>query len=237
MKLDDDVRRALLAREGPPPGASAKTLAALRMRVGGPGGPDDPGDLDAEFGDGLDQPVDRLADLASGHGGQMAWAAKVVAATISLTGAGLLVVKLGALALAAVGGEAPRSDSHVPAAAQDAHGALEPSPADPRPDGSASTSHDHDHDHGAKARPAVQHGAPVVGPDESPGSELGAEVAILRAAKQLSATDPAAALEQLDHHGERFPDGALAPEREALRDELSRAGTDGERAGDDPGEP
>ena len=84
MKLDEHTRRALQARDGPPPGAQARNLAALEARLGGGGDGGEPAD-------GGPDPTG--GELASG--GQAVWAAKVVGATLGLTAAGLLVLGAG----------------------------------------------------------------------------------------------------------------------------------------------
>src|SRR5690606_32591875 len=105
VELDEATRRALLAREGPPASARGEILAGLRTRLGGPGGPDDPDDPDdpgdadpGDFGElGGGEPS--LFDGGVATGGQIAWAAKVVGATLGLASAGLLTIKLGAVVM------------------------------------------------------------------------------------------------------------------------------------------
>jgi hypothetical protein len=209
VELDDAMRRALLAREDPPSDAREAILASLRTRLGGPS---DPGSDDSDPGE--------PGDLASGPGqatasGQLAWAAKVAAATVALTTGGLLTLKLGALAIAAVtGDEAPRAAPIEVVEPQARVDWQEPneqtSPPPPEPD----------------VEPPINLAAtpdpPASADEPSDASEstLAAELELVRAAKQARAKDPEAALAQLELHRERFAKGVLAPEREALRIEL-----------------
>lgn len=220
IELDEAMRQALLARDGPPAGASEEILAGLRVRIAvpGSGGPDHGGGSEALGGDGL--------EAVAQQAGQAAWSAKIVGATIGLTGAGLLVLKLGALGVATLGSDAPRTDeqaqapthpqAHEPAPASSER-PLEPAPipaaeSAPGDVGSADSS-------GTSAGQRSSGAAKAVEPDNS-GSDLAAEIALLREAKRLRATAPQAALDQLERHREQFPSGTLAPERDALRVEL-----------------
>ena len=79
-----------------------------------------------------------------------------------------------------------------------------------------------------------QPAAPSAATNEDPGPatatpkvahDLGAELQARAAAQRLLPTEPRRALRLLGQHRERFPDSALAEEREVLRVEaLSRAG-------------
>jgi hypothetical protein len=211
VELDEATRRALLAREAPPASARAEILDGLRARLGGPGGPDDPddpGDL-GDLGGGQATPLE--PGLAAG--GQLAWAAKLVGATLGLTAAGLLIVKLGAVVAGPSNsrpeGSQPVVEAPIEAAPVDSPEPLvEPPPPEPT---LASPSP-------IAAAPPRKPGAAVV--DEPSESTLAAELALVRAAKRLRADDPEAAFAKLELHAQRFANGSLAPERDALRVEL-----------------
>jgi hypothetical protein len=225
IELDEATRQALLARDGPPPGTSEQILGALRMRLGvpGSGGPGEGGGPEPLGGDG--SVLEPLIEPLIHEAGRAAWAAKIVGATVGLTGAGLLVLKVGALVLGGIGSDAPRTDaptqtqieSQEPAQALGDHDiapALVPVPdAAPRPISSAN----------ATSIRASEPGSSVVSADTDDvdtSSDLAAEVALLREAKQLRPASPEAALDQLERHREQFPSGTLASERDALRVEL-----------------
>lgn len=238
IELDDATRRALLVRDGPPSHARAEVLANLRVRLGGPVGPDGGG------GEGLPTrgdgplPGSDLATTAS-TGARVAWAAKVAGATLGLTSAGLLTLKLGALALAP-GGPVTDQPSHgatrdpveARAASPEPAGGPAPPPPAPSPALSPTASPDPSPDPSkVGAGPTVPpratngtspHSSSVGGskPAQPPGSTLADELAMVREAKRLFDRDPEQALAQLDRHAERFEAGVLAPEREALRIEL-----------------
>lgn len=203
VELDDAMRRALLAYEDPPLEARAEILASLRTRLGGPSDPDS-----GESGPG------------DPGGSQVAWAAKIAAATAGLTATGLLTLKLGALAITALVGHDPPSEAVTAREPSEPIAAITPhDPADTREPSSATI---------ATSPPA----ATTVARERSLAHEsdadlshegestLAAELVLVRAAKQLRADDREAALAQLELHRERFAKGVLAPEREALRVEL-----------------
>jgi hypothetical protein len=208
IELDEATRRALLAREGPPPSARAEILTGLRTRLGGPGGSDDPGE--PELGGGESMPVDGGAAA----GAQIAWAAKVVGATLGLAAAGLLTIKVGAVAIDSLRGEP--APEHAPALGKASTNPPVVAPEQPIDEPAPPEQ--------PFAAPSID-AAPVAAatsrsePSEAE-STLAAELALVRAAKQLRPDDPEAALSKLDLHRERFPDGSLAPEREAMRVEL-----------------
>jgi hypothetical protein len=209
IELDEATRRALLAREGPPPLARAEILAGLRTRLGGPAGPDDPsGEPDPAGGESIP------FDGGAAAGAQIAWAAKVVGATLGLAAAGLLTIKLGAVTIDSLAGSPAPEPARVATTAPASSTIVEPheqldEPALPeQPVATPNT----------EATPVIA----AVGHREPSKAEstLAAELELVRAAKQLRADDPEAALGKLDLHGQRFPDGSLAPEREAIRVEL-----------------
>lgn len=83
------------------------------------------------------------------------------------------------------------------------------------------------------SRPAPVEPPPPAQPASLPASTLAAEVALLRSAQAaLNGGDPETALARLGDHARRFPDGAMAEEREAARVlALCRAGRDDEARG------
>jgi hypothetical protein len=212
VEIDDAMRRALLAREGPPSGARELVLAGVRGRIAAGGGADDPEGLDGEGldGTGLDGTVTHAPTPASTS---PAWWAKVVAATAATTGAGLVALRLSVVGVRALQEPTVEPDDRVverapePPAHTDA-----PISALPEP---ASTSQP------APAQRRRTSDAPLARPHDDAG--LAEELALVAAAERLRSEAPSAALEQLDRHASRFPSGALAPERELLRIEISCA--------------
>ncbi|NVB36858.1 hypothetical protein G6O69_03390 [Pseudenhygromyxa sp. WMMC2535] len=249
-KLDDLTRRALLDRDAPPPGANELVLTRLRAQLGGPGGPERPED---PGGGQLPEPTSAPSGgelvTSQAGGGQLLWAAKIVGATTGLTCAGLLALKLGALALSP-----PTSPAAAQPADATARASVDPQPPrerasnDPRtqprdserapppaaspsasppaasPANSASASASASSASARARAPADLGGDPAeVSAQRGTAqgtSTLAEELALLRAAERARASDPAAALATLERHRERFPDSALTPEREVLRLEL-----------------
>jgi hypothetical protein len=203
FELDDATRRALSQRYGPAPDAQARVLGELRGTLGGPVGPDGGG------GEG-GPPV----GAAPGGGGQVVWIAKICAATVGLTGAGLLVLKLGATVLD-VGEErasaTPSSTAEV----------VTPAPVESPVSDTSEPEVEVDTRVPVKSKAAVPVQAPSKIVDAK--STLAAELALLDAAQRLRESDPAAALVRLEQHEKEFPSGVLVPEREALRVEVLRA--------------
>ena len=109
-QIDDATREALLRLDAPSAQAQERMLAGAWARIGGePGAPDDLGDLEGDdgFGDlddlgdggnpveGAEVPTTQGGPALAGEGTAI-WGAKIVAATVGLTSAGLLVLRLGA---------------------------------------------------------------------------------------------------------------------------------------------
>lgn len=213
VELDEATRRALLAREGPPATARAEILAGLRARLDGPSGPDDPGEPD--LGGSESMPLDGAATA----GGQIAWAAKLAGATIGLAAAGVLTLQVGAVAYRSLR-EQP-ADKHTQQRVSDASehvAVVEPGEVideAPSPDQATELVSESASEAAPRSAPAPAHSDTT-----KTDSTLAAELALLRAAKQLRAQHPEAALNKLELHRERFADGSLAPEREAMRVEL-----------------
>ena len=232
VELDEATRRALLAREGPPASARAEILAGLRSRLGGPEGPSDPGE--PELGGGESIPFDAGA-IASA---QIAWAAKVVGTTLGLAAAGVLTIKLGAVAVGSMRDEPTPARMQASNAAPQSAAAVEPPEVVDQTVPSVPPSAEVPSEDLALRKPpaATRNQASKL------DSPLAAELELVRAAKQLRTDAPEAALAKLDLHGQRFPTGSLAPEREAMRVKLlcvlgrrascERAGTDHAGAGD-----
>ncbi len=188
-ELDDQMLRDLArlrAREGPPQGAEDRVLAAVHTAIGAPG-------------------------LASA-GLDGVFAAKVIAATLAITGVGLLLVKLGATVISTppspTGGrtpvvvpDEPRREVAGPDLAITEP--TKPVAPEPKPVASELTT---------RERPATM---VAVEPNPSDDDPLAAELALL---DQARATDDATErLRLLDRHRARFPTGILRAERDSLR--------------------
>jgi hypothetical protein len=209
VELDEATRRALLAREGPPASARAEVLAGLRTRLSGPGGPEDPSE--PELGGGESLPLDAGVAASS----PIAWAAKLVGTTLGLAAAGVLTIKIAAVTVVSLREQPAAALAEAQLEKPERSPVLEAPPAideitplehAPAPTPSVD----------ARSREAVAAASEAVAPE----STLAAELVLVRAAKQLRDDDPAAALAKLDLHGQHFPAGSLAPEREAMRVEL-----------------
>lgn len=196
-QLDPHTREALSALDQPPPGVEDRLFAAILQRTGG-------------GGDG------------GGSGGgasesTLAYAAKVVGATLGLTAAGFALVAASAVGVRSLRDTPERpsaaitSPADVTAANTDSASqtpiALEPAPVDaddplepaPAPVGQASA-------------PAPKPGNPTT--SEAPAPTLEAELALLALARKAA---PDAALAALERHRVEFEHGVLADEREVLR--------------------
>lgn len=217
VEIDDAMRRALLAREGPPSAARERVLVELRARLAGPLEPDD--GLEG-LGDGLEA----LAEPGAATGAlptQAAWWAKVAAATVAMTGAGLLTLRLAVVGVQAMQpSEAPAAPQ--PSAAPTREGRAVAHEAAPRGRATIEAAREP-----STMRSRTHTGTLATPPREvgetgaSSSSTLADELALVGAAKRLRASEPEAALARLEQHRERFPAGVLAPERDALRVELS----------------
>jgi hypothetical protein len=198
LEFDEATRRALSQRYGPTPDAQARVLTELRSTLSGPMGPDGGG------GEAAPPTVG-----SSGGVGQAVWIAKICAATAGLTGAGLLVLKLGASVLADAD---EREATEMPAKVETPAPARTPTspPAAPEPPA----------ERAASSPAEVPTQTPTKRRSSPAGSTLAAELALLDAAERIRNSDPESALARLDQHRREFPTGALAPEREALRLEV-----------------
>jgi hypothetical protein len=230
---DTDLHRAvevLRHARSPAPGAKARVHARLEAALLGPGGGEFGQELgsDAGFDPGSDGGLG--GGLAAGStasaqaGGGLMFAAKVVGATVSLAGAGILTLKLGAVAVSSLSGgsvEQPNSPlQQIEPESDRASGPRDRSPADAEPDPEALVETEPTAAAPAIAGPARARapasgpadGAPPPEPDQAP--DIHAELAVIEAARRGST--PAARIASLREHAERFPDGALRDEREAL---------------------
>lgn len=203
LEFDEATRRALIQRYGPTPDAQARVLAELRSTLGGPLGPE-PG------GGGEGGPP---IGGAPGGTGQVVWITKICAATAGLTGAGLLVLKLGASVL---------SSSDEREEVREAEATVEVrTPAREPPRTTAAPDPPLQRDAPSPTPMPVQ--SPTKRSTDASGSTLAAELVLLDGAKRIQSSDPKAALVLLDQHQQKFPTGVLAPERELLRLEVSCA--------------
>jgi hypothetical protein len=222
-ELHEQLRRdleTLRERQSPPPGADARVLAAVEAIGFGPGGPSEP-DPDPDVG------WDGAANDAVGHavhaghataGAQLVWAAKIVAVTLALTGAGLLgvgatgrVIRASRASSSAV---ASGVDTTVPSTAT-TDAALEPSTPAPTVLAEPPTASELEAPEPAapeRARSTVP--LPSAATEVQQPDPLAAELALIEAAR--TAADAASALELLREHERRFADGLLATERELL---------------------
>jgi hypothetical protein len=200
VEHDELMRQAVAefrAKRSPPPGARARVFAALQLQLGGP-----PGGFDPSGGGSAGAGTSSTA-------ASVGWTAKVVAATVSMAGGGLLLVWAGANVLQTpspereqvrdeitvvdtidVGDVPPLEDAGIPAEDESAISVYPGAPTKPR----------------AAASPEP----PVLAPADT----LTAELALLGAAKRAS--DPEAALVLLEQHAREYPSGTMAIEREAL---------------------
>ncbi|MFV8750788.1 hypothetical protein ACNOYE_09580 [Nannocystaceae bacterium ST9] len=204
-EIDPRIERALaeLRREwSPPPGSSEAMLAGFHRRLGegeGGGQPEAGGEPIGGDSIGLAEP----AALA-----RVGYVAKLVAATVGMTTAGLTSLWLVG---AAISEPRERSSSAAPSPTL-AHDAGEPARVEPRtPTPTVAI-----HPMPPEARPHHESSArPVARARRSSETDLdlAAELTLIRAAEAAS---PSEAIERLEQHAERFPSGALQSEREGL---------------------
>jgi hypothetical protein len=200
--LDDRLLRDLARlREGagPPRGAEDRVLAALQNTFGGdPGG----GDPSGSDGSGLGDAGLGDAGLGSTGLGKLAFGAKVIAATTAFTGAGLLVIKLGAIAIHPTPPPERAVEIITPAASTDAP----PSSTGGEPEPGIATD---------LAILVTPRAVEVQKPAKVEADPLAAELALFEQARATS--DLAVRLELLERHREGFASGVLGAERDALR--------------------
>jgi hypothetical protein len=220
-ELHEQLRRdleILRDRQSPPPGADARVLAAVEAIGFGPEGPFEP-ETDPNVG------WDGAANDAVGHavhaghattGAQLVWAAKIVAVTLALTGAGLLGVAGTARVIRASRPATSGVDTTAPTIATTDTGLERSTPAPTVLTEQATT----EIEATEPAAPKRPRSTIPATPMPSPTTEvqhpdpLAAELALIEAAR--TAADAGSALELLRQHERRFADGLLATERELL---------------------
>lgn len=215
-QLDERTRgdlARLRALAAPSEATKQRMFAALEAQLGDP----DDGE-DGEGGDDGSGDLGEFGDLAAARPGQLGYAAKVVGATLGLTGAGLLAVAIGARLVAALAGDpvAPPTASQSPTSTQDVEVAAAPAPVD---DEAVAIDPPADDESAPIVEAAPVHRRPSTSkPSSSPADTLAEELALLEAAH--AAKDPTIALSALERHLARFPRGSMAAERERLRVEV-----------------
>lgn len=196
----------LRAARGPSPRAETELLAKLEARLGGP--PDGSSSGDGASGGG--SPGGDVG-LASDPGVTLGWAAKLVGATLGLTAAGLLALRVGVLVLSPAADEEPSEQAAIVQHERVAERGAEPAKREPAVEPVQALEL-------VAAPPQVRASPHLETPARTSASEssdrLAAELALLQAAK--TAKSASERLELLDRHAEQFPAGALASEREAL---------------------
>ncbi len=214
-ELDERTRRDLVRlrdRAAPSGDVTDRVLAKLEAQLGGSDG-------DGDGGEGLDP---GLVESSVGRGVDVAFAAKVVAATVGLTGAGLLALKLAAVVIAGV---SPESKGTVVEARAQPERELDSSPSTAEPEHEAGPAPEQ-----ATPEPASEvadgptelsiqgeasTGKAAAKPTPDDTDTLAAELALLESAR--ATMDPYARLELLERHLEGYPAGTLAAERDLLR--------------------
>jgi hypothetical protein len=201
-QLDQHTREALCALDQPPPGVEDRLFAAIMQTTGGGAG--------GGGGDGGGG-----SQLPLGGESALAYAAKVVGATLGLTAVGFALVAASAVGVRSLresperASAAIRSPANVANPSQDSAPEI-PATSTPEPDaGSEEPEPDDAGPEPARARePSKSNTAP------SPVPTLEAELALLEVARSAA---PGAALAALDRHRNEFEHGMLADEREVLR--------------------
>jgi hypothetical protein len=217
MVEHDDLMRqavaALRASRTPTPDARARVFAALELQLGGPPGGFDTsggGEAGGGAGGGAGAGGSSATAGASSSAASVGWVAKVVGATASLTGGGLLLVWAGAGVLQTTSPERERVRNEVTVTDTVDGGDVRPLEDDtglPAADDPAIAVY-----LGVPAKPrTIESPEPLV---LEPADPLTAELALLSAAKQ--AGTPMTALALLDQHAREYPSGTMASEREAL---------------------
>lgn len=208
-QLDDFTRRALCAADQPPPGVEDRILASILGPMGGPGSDGGGGGGGLSSGPGLEA-------AALGHS-TIAYAIKVVGATLGLAAGGLALLAATAAGVRSIAdGEQSRASAPIeivaapleqPVVAAAIVPEPEPTPAEPAPP--------------EQAEPApLIASAPALA--QKPGKlaavqedTIEAELALLKVARESK--DHELALVTLDRHRSEFANGVFAAEREVLR--------------------
>lgn len=193
-QLDPHAREALSALDQPPPGVEDRLFAAILQTTGG-GGAD---------GGGSQPPI------GAGESA-LAYAAKVVGATLGLTAAGFALVAASAVGVRSLRGTPERAPAAIASTADVAGPDTDSAPqlpitSDPEPPPAPASV--------GQAPARDPSGVPKSNPATSPAPTLEAELALLEVARSAA---PEAALAALERHRVEFEHGMLADEREVLR--------------------
>jgi hypothetical protein len=212
-QLDQHTREALCALDHPPPGVEDRLLAAILQATGGGGDGGGDGDGDGGGDGGGSQ-------LPVGGESALAYAAKVVGATLGLTAAGFALVAVSAVGVRSLRGTPERAATAVTSSANVAAPSTDSTPeipatSAPEPEaGSDELEHEVDEGGPDPASAREPSGASKSALAPSPAPTLEAELALLDVARSAA---PRAALAALEQHRVEFEHGMLADEREVLR--------------------
>lgn len=206
-ELEGDMARAVAAlrsKRSPPADSQARVLARLEAQLGG-GGPGG--------GDG------GLGQAGTGAAANGAFAAKIAAATLAMTAGGLLIVKLGVLAVRSFAADpGPAIESAIVEGEPIASASIEANPelGVPEPSSVVEAEPQSDLDPPAAAPKPERLAAakPTITEPTPAEPDITAELALIEAARR--AGSPRDAIAELAQHAARFPSGTLRDEREAL---------------------
>jgi hypothetical protein len=209
-QLDHQTREALCALDQPPPGVEDRLFAAILQTTGG-GGDIGGGDIGGGDGGGSQLPI--------GGESALAYAAKVVGATLGLTAAGFALVAASAIGVRslrtperATAAITSPSDIAMPSTdstpeTRETLPSFEPEP-EPEPDAGS------DEIEPDSAPPREPSDTSSSNEASTPAPTLEAELALLELARHAA---PREALAALERHRVEFQHGMLADEREVLR--------------------
>ncbi|HVI02955.1 MAG TPA: hypothetical protein VM869_29860 [Enhygromyxa sp.] len=206
-QLDDFTRRALCAADQPPPGVEDRILAAILGPIGGPG-PDGGGG-----GGGLSSGAGPGSAVV-GHS-TIAYAIKIVGATLGLAAGGLALLTATAAGVRSISDSSPsRASAPMIAAAEPVEApatvaALSP---EPEPPDDAPVLAEPEPAPTIASAPAQRPSKP---PTTAPEDTIEAELALMKVAR--GSKDHELALATLDRHRREFATGVFAAEREVLR--------------------
>jgi hypothetical protein len=206
-QLDDYTRRALCAADQPPPGVEDRILAALLGPVGGGPGPDG----GAPSGGGLSSGA---GSSALGSTTTLAYAVKVVGATLGLAAGGVALLAITAAGVRSISDTAPARASAPIEVAATQHDAPAPVAAvtpEPEPEPAVLEAAPEPELAIASAPPQKPSKPALAQPEDT----IEAELALMKVAR--SSKDHELALATLDRHRREFATGVFAAEREVLR--------------------
>jgi hypothetical protein len=195
-QLDQHTREALCALDQPPPGVEDRLFAAILQTTGGGGG-----------GDGGSQ-------LPLGGDSALAYAAKVVGATLGLTAAGFALVAASAVGVRSLRESPERASAAITSPVDAAVPSTDSAPQVPATSEPEAGSDDPEANEAVPAPSRERSGGSKSTPAPSPAPTLEAELALLEVARNA---EPGAALAALERHRNEFEHGMLADEREVLR--------------------